>query len=199
MCNHYRSDVRKLGLEQEYFGFEEIGDLPRDIYPDRLAPVIRRGADGSEWTAMRWGFPPPPNLGDRPVTNIRNLSSPYWRAWLAPEYRCLVPFSSFAEWSAAPPKREVWFGLPGDAPAMFAGIWRPWTGTRGTKSAPIAGDHLLFGFLTCAPNAVVAPVHPKAMPVILATWEEQDAWLNAPASAVPAIARPLADELLTAI
>jgi putative SOS response-associated peptidase YedK len=29
--------------------------------------------------------------------------------------------------------------------------------------------HLVYGFLTTAPNAVVEPVHPKAMPVILTT------------------------------
>jgi putative SOS response-associated peptidase YedK len=30
------------------------------------------------------------------------------------------------------------------------------------------------GFLTTAPNAVVEPIHPKAMPVILTTDEERD-------------------------
>ena len=34
------------------------------------------------------------------------------------------------------------------------------------------GEHHLFAFLTCEPNAVVALVHPKAMPVILTTPEE---------------------------
>ena len=33
MCNHYRNDIRKLGLEREVYGFEEFSDLPRDIYP----------------------------------------------------------------------------------------------------------------------------------------------------------------------
>jgi putative SOS response-associated peptidase YedK len=164
-----------------------------------LAPVIRHAIDGLEWKAMRWGFPPPPDLGDRPVTNIRNLTSPYWRNWLKPAYRCLVPFTSFAEWTLAPPKREVWFALPGEAPAMFAGIWRPWAGSGGPKSASIKAEHLLFGVLTCLPNAVVAPIHPMAMPMILATRDEQDAWLEAPASAVPALVRPLADALLTQI
>jgi putative SOS response-associated peptidase YedK len=30
------------------------------------------------------------------------------------------------------------------------------------------------------PNAVVAPIHPKAIPVILTTPEERDAWMRAP-------------------
>jgi putative SOS response-associated peptidase YedK len=29
-------------------------------------------------------------------------------------------------------------------------------------------------------NAMVAPIHPKAMPVILTTDEERDVWLRAP-------------------
>jgi putative SOS response-associated peptidase YedK len=28
---------------------------------------------------MRWGFPPPPKVGTQPVTNVRNVASPYWR------------------------------------------------------------------------------------------------------------------------
>jgi hypothetical protein len=49
-------------------------------------------------------------------------------------------------------------------------------GDRGTKSKLIPGPHLVYGFLTTAPNAVVEPIHPKAMPVILTTEEERDVW-----------------------
>lgn len=38
---------------------------------------------------------------------------------------------------------------------------------QGTKSKPIPGPHQVYGFLTTTPNAVVEPIHPKAMPVIL--------------------------------
>jgi putative SOS response-associated peptidase YedK len=40
---------------------------------------------------------------------------------------------------------------------------------RGTKSKPIPGPHLVYDFLTTSPNAVVEPIHSKAMPVILLT------------------------------
>jgi putative SOS response-associated peptidase YedK len=61
----------------------------------------------------------------------------------------------------------------------FAGIWTEFKGDRGTKSKPIPGPHLVFGFLTTAPNAVVEPIHIKAMPVILTTDEERDVWMRA--------------------
>ena len=44
---------------------------------------------------------------------------------------------------------------------------------------PRPGDHKLFAFLTCDPNGVVAPIHPKAMPVILTREEEIEIWLTA--------------------
>lgn len=49
-----------------------------------------------------------------------------------------------------------------------------------TTSKPIPGPHQVYDFLTTAPNAVVEPIHPKAMPVILTTDEERDVWMRAP-------------------
>lgn len=194
MCNHYRSQLFLPGFPLKT---DEFGQLPRDIYPDRLAPIIRLTDTGEhECVAARWGFPPPPNADARLVTNVRNLTSSWWRPWLVPEHRCLVPFAGFAEPWPGGRDREAWFGLPQGRPAAFAGIWRLWDGTRGLKSAPQIGRHLLFAFLTCKPNGIVSPIHPKAMPVLLASKEEQDAWLSAPAAAVPAIAQPVPDEQL---
>jgi putative SOS response-associated peptidase YedK len=45
---------------------------------------------------------------------------------------------------------------------------------------PIPGPHLVYGFLTTAPNAIVEPIHPKAMLVILTTEEERHVWMRAP-------------------
>jgi putative SOS response-associated peptidase YedK len=44
---------------------------------------------------------------------------------------------------------------------------------------------LLYGFLATEANAVVKPIHPKAMAVILTTDEDRDVWMRAPADPVP--------------
>ena len=60
----------------------------------------------------------------------------------------------------------VWFALNEDRPLFaFGGLWTEFKGDRGIKSKPIPGPHLVYGFLTTVPNAVVEPIHPKAMPV----------------------------------
>nr|WP_148235177.1 hypothetical protein [Parvularcula bermudensis] len=97
-----------------------------DVYPDRNGVVLRPlGEDRIELAALRWGFPET-KAGSRPITNIRNLKSAWWRNvngeyLLKPEHRCLVPFTAFAE----PPRSPIWFGLPDQEVAFFAGIWRP--------------------------------------------------------------------------
>jgi hypothetical protein len=112
--------------------------------------------------------------------------------------RCIVPATSFCEYADTKPRKTPkWFALSEDGPLFaFAGLWTPWHGVRGPKSAPVDGQHELFGFLTTEPNAVVAPIHPKAMPVILITPAEIDLWLLADASKALELQRPLPDDAL---
>jgi putative SOS response-associated peptidase YedK len=157
------------------------------IFPDQLAPVVRTAKDGArEVVNMRWGFPPPPSAGKRPVTNIRNLRSSYWRGWMKPAFRCLVPVTSFCEYTDTSPKIAHWFALSEDRPLFFfAGLWRPWEGVRGKEE----NKHRLFAILTTEANELVAPIHAKAMPVML-TQNEIEPWLAAPEEEALALAKP---------
>src|SRR5260370_556870 len=209
MCNLYSITTNQAAIAdlfrvvRRYEG--NLAPMP-GVFPDYPAPVIRDAGGGDrEMVMMRWGMPPPPRTGGPPVTNIRNTSSPHWRAWLKPEHRCLVPVNSFAEYAPEPnpetkKKDVVWFAQNEDRPlCAFAGIWTEFRGDRGTKSKPIPGPHLVYGFLTTAPNAIVKPVHPKAMPVILTTEEECDVWMRAPWHAAKPFHRPLLAEALTLV
>jgi putative SOS response-associated peptidase YedK len=174
MCNLYSITTNQAAIAalfrvvNSYVG--NLQPMP-SVFPDYPAPVVRNDGDERELTMMRWGMPPPPRAGGYPATNIRNTSSPHWRGWLKPENRCLVPANSFAEYAPKPnpetkKKDVVWFALNEDRSLFaFGGIWTEYRGDRGT---------------TTAPNAIVEPIHPKAMPMILTTPEEYDVWMRAP-------------------
>ncbi|WP_262983137.1 SOS response-associated peptidase family protein [Paracoccus mutanolyticus] len=75
-----------------------------------------------------------------------------------------MPIEAFSE--PGPDRKPVWFEPVDGAPMMFAGIeTRGWTSIRKVKDGETDDD--LYAFLTSAPNAEVASVHPKAMPVML--------------------------------
>ena len=190
MCNLYRltSNVEAM---RRLFAVDPASspNLPvfDEIYPDRDAPVIRSAATGTrEFAVMKWGFPPPV-AASRPVTNVRNLVSPFWRTALSrPDRRCLVPVTAFSEWTAEPDpgtgrKRKVWFDVPAQEVFAFAGVWRPTDVVN------------RFAFLTTAPNALVGAVHPKAMPMILAP-HEYSAWLTGDFAAVCAMTDAYPDD-----
>jgi putative SOS response-associated peptidase YedK len=75
--------------------------------------------------------------------------------------------------------------------AVFAGIWTRWTSVRKVKEGETTND--LFGFLTTEPNDVVAPIHAKAMPVILTRPDEIETWMTAPADEALKLQLPLPD------
>lgn len=210
MCNLYNITTAREAIIQwtramtDRTGFNEPS---RDIYPGTLAPVVRVGADGQrEIVPLTWGMPSPPAYVknyDPGVTNIRNTSSPHWRRWLGVESRCVVPITSFAEPNPAAKVEgqrtpNAWFARGESRPLMFfAGIWTPWRGVKKVRDGE--QDFELYGFLTCDPNAVVKPIHPKAMPVILTEPDEIETWLTAPWSEAKTLQRPLPDDMLIVV
>jgi putative SOS response-associated peptidase YedK len=205
MCNHYRQAILKgeriPGWSIDQFSEIKVPlrfhNMGPDVYPDREGLVLRLVDGKPDIEAMRWGFPPPPNAGSYYVTNVRNTKSAFWKPWLKVEHRCLVPVAQFAEPDPEKPKprAERWFARADGAPMFFAGIWRTWDGDRGPKSKPVSGPHMIFSFLTTEPNAVVAPIHPKAMPVIISR-EDAGRWLTAPPSDALELQKPAPDDML---
>lgn len=194
MCNHYRNDPAKLTTWREWSAYDlRVPNEPfaEDVWPKRHGLIVRREEGRAIADAMSWGVPTKVKgasgkMLDKRVTNVRNLASPFWRSMLAaPAQRCLVPFSSFAEPKAGAGRDEWWFTLPDQPTAAFAGIWRDTEHGR------------CYAFLTCEPNELVAPLHPKAMPVILAP-ADYDQWLTAGYDEACALARPFVADAMMA-
>ena len=188
MCNLYSMTATVDEMKKLFGPFDGDGtNLPPfdEIYPGKKAPVLRRKEGGGLVLEMTtWGFPGPAAAKGRPVTNVRNLGSPFWRSALdRPDRRCIVPVSRFCEWTGeVGNKRKVWFGLTeGHEPLFaFAGLWRPGEGGP------------FMAFLTCEANKVVGAIHPKAMPVMLRPAQATE-WLDGTTQNACALAIPFDD------
>lgn len=229
MCNLYSMTKNQDAIRRLFRVDRDLtGNLPPlpGIFPDYAAPIVRAGADGKrELVLARWGMPSSkkalldaatrradklrakgkevdfPELlrlePDAGTTNVRNTASAHWKRWLVPENRCLVPFTAFSEFNRDH-GGDVWFALGEDRPfACFAGIWTPWSCVRKMKTGWEECE--VFAFLTTEPNAEVGAVHPKAMPVILTTEDERDAWLQADWAEACALQRALPDGALLTV
>lgn len=194
MCNLYTMTATVDEIRRLFGPFNgDTVNLPAfdEIYPGYRAPVLRRNSgQGLILEMMTWGFPGPVSARGRPVTNVRNLDSPFWRSAIAsPDRRCIVPVTRFCEWTGeVGNKRKVWFGLRDEENPLFAfaGIWRPGEGGP------------FMAFLTCRPNQLVGAVHPKAMPVILRP-TDHGRWLDGERQEACALAVPFEDADMTVL
>ncbi len=183
MCNLFRlKGVERWEVANAMGVVDESFPRRFEVEKDYTAPggpgyVVRHEGGVRVLDAMKWGYPNPVP-GKQPVTNIRNYGSPFWRSSLGnPAQRCLVPVTSFQEWTAEPDpatgkKKPHWFSVPSRPVFGFAGAWRH------SDKGPV------FAFLTCGYDGdpsvhAVGAIHPKACPVILHQ-EDEERWLTAP-------------------
>lgn len=198
MCNRARVSSEPETLHA-HFRANWIADRPtdnrfnwRELTPRSRAYVIRRNDRGLGVDLMKWDV-----LGGQakwPMTNVRNLALPQWRRLAEkPENRCLVPLTEFCEWTPEPVdlgdgkkpvKGEMWFQVTDQPLFAVAGFWQP------------VKDGLGFTMVTCDPNELVAPIHPKAMITILEP-EDQERWLTGSYDDVVALQRPYLAERMT--
>jgi len=202
MCNRFRAEAARDAIAGRMNATlrSEYGRLPEpELFPRRLAWIAREDDGERILDTIDWGIPL--NMpGKRPgttitkwITNVRNLSSPFWRSALKdPARRCLVPFTSLTEPKIGEGQACWWFNLPSAEIAAFAGVWRPYTIEH--KGEPLSG--VGFAFLTCEPNPLVAPLHPKAMPVILDP-ADYDRWLAGEYDDACALAQPFPSQLMS--
>ncbi len=174
MCNHYRNLEKEIrdwaAIERAIVA--DIAEASEDVWPRRKGAVMRMVDGQRQIDALQWGVPlkmkgkRPGTTVTKRITNVRNLDSNFWRSMLTtPANRCLVPFTQFAEPKPNAGREECWFTVTEASVSAFAGIWRE------TEEGPA------YAFLTCPPNPLVKPIHPKAMPVILHP-EDYGRWLD---------------------
>jgi putative SOS response-associated peptidase YedK len=187
MCNRARNLSEPPTLF-ERFGASWLTPRPMDnrfnpaeLYPKSRAWVLRSDERGLGVDMMHWDVLG--GIGKWPMTNVRQLGLPQWRRLAAlPGNRCLIPLTEFAEWTPEKDpvhgiKGEMWFDVPNQSMFAIGGFWQP------------IGDKNCFAMVTCDPNELVAPIHPKAMITILQE-HDWDKWLHGSYDDVVALQRP---------
>jgi putative SOS response-associated peptidase YedK len=197
MCNRARMDgepetlwgsASKLFIERP----RDNRFNPRELRPKSRNYVIREQAGERAWDVMTWDV-----TGGKapwPMTNVRNLALPQWRKLAEkPENRCLVPLTEFCEFTpdkhdledGKPPlKGEMWFAVPSQPVFAVAGFWQATAEGNG------------FTMVTCDPNSLVSPIHPKAMITILDP-ADVDTWLRGSYDDVVRLQKPFDPDKMT--
>jgi putative SOS response-associated peptidase YedK len=176
VCNRYRMTAKEADLAVT-FGirppYEKDEEYPvGDIFPTgKKTPfygkvIVQDGAE-RKLERMEWGVP----------TQVPSARDPSVKLT---KYVTNVRNLNSSFWRSM---LTHWFDVPSRPIFAFAGIWRPTE--RGNA----------YGFLTTEPNAIVAPIHPKAMPVILHD-DDYDRWLTAPWDELKDVVAPYPSQLM---
>jgi len=119
MCNRYRLTAKQVdvaatfGICPPYEADENFpagGIFPTGKKTPFYGAVIVQDGDDRRIERMEWGVPTqvpskrdPATKLTKYVTNVRNLTSSFWRSMLTtPAQRCLVPVTSFSEYGLQP-------------------------------------------------------------------------------------------------
>ncbi len=186
MCGRYTLRTPGGRALAERFVLDDAGAFdPATLHRFNVCPtepiaVAVREGDKREVRTMRWGLVPPwaheLGKGFQPINaraETAATKAPFAELFERPERRCLILADGWYEWLKAEKKGgdriPFHYTVDEGGPFAFAGLW----GRR-----RIGGDLVHSALiLTCAANAVAAPVHDR-MPVILAGPDEEAAWLE---------------------
>ncbi len=119
MCNQYNLTTTTEAMLRLRMEWERAvrNVPPLSIYPDYNAPIVRQVDDRRVISLARWGLPslkdPMTDKVNKGTTNVRHPWFDDWKGYLGVEYRCLVPFDSFAEPTklADGTSGNAWFAL----------------------------------------------------------------------------------------
>ncbi|MCB1227421.1 MAG: SOS response-associated peptidase family protein [Verrucomicrobiales bacterium] len=159
MCTAYQVGKRSLPKRIELLNdAPTIASLQSDpvlMRPTNLGPVLM---PGGEIEVMRWGFE---RAWSKAIVNSRDdkLGGAVWRDAFESR-RCLLPMTSYYEWSGPTGKKITHRFTPNHNPLFWAaGIWEEHA-THGR----------CYSMITCSPNALVEAVHDR-MPALLSVAE----------------------------
>ncbi len=186
MCGRFVQHQSPL-FYVEHFGLDtrdtRLPNAPAryNVAPTQDVMVIRHNPETAraELSLLRWGLVPSWAKDMKIAASLINARSetvtekPAFRAAWAKPRRCIVPADAFYEWQRTQSGKQPYaIALKGGAPMGFAGLWEGW-------KDPATGQWLrTFTILTCAANALMAPLHDR-MPVIVPL-SEMDRCLTAP-------------------
>lgn len=184
MCNLFTARRSAAEVAAHFDADDTLAiDVPEETVPHSPGLVVREARGRRVLQSMGFGFPRltremrERGVAPTPVNLVANLHSPMWQPVVEDRrYRCIIPFTHFAEPNGYPgSKTRSWFRVDGEPLYGWAGFCRN-TETWGP----------VFAGMTTDSNADVAELNPR-MPVLLGADEVQD-WFRTDVGGVMAYA-----------